>query len=186
MSVTRLPFAPAAMAMALILSAGCSSPEAPRPAAVVPSAPPPATPENAFQEMAARYEAVRQALAHDTTAGVPEAANGLATQAAALAAQFDAAKIGVAPDKADAAKAALPDVAAAARRTASAGDIKAARAAFGDLSDAMVKVRASAVGWRPAVAYCPMADKSWLQPLGEIGNPYYGSSMLRCGTFKEK
>ena len=33
------------------------------------------------------------------------------------------------------------------------------------------------------VAYCPMVKKSWLQTGGEIANPYYGSGMLRCGSF---
>jgi hypothetical protein len=28
-----------------------------------------------------------------------------------------------------------------------------------------------------------MAQKVWLQPKGEIGNPYYGQSMARCGEF---
>jgi hypothetical protein len=26
-----------------------------------------------------------------------------------------------------------------------------------------------------------MAQQVWLQPKGEIGNPYYGQSMARCG-----
>ena len=34
-------------------------------------------------------------------------------------------------------------------------------------------------------AYCPMARNNrgaaWLQTLGEINNPYFGASMLRCG-----
>lgn len=36
------------------------------------------------------------------------------------------------------------------------------------------------------VAYCPMADKHWLQPGDRIANPYYGASMLRCGGFVEQ
>ena len=35
----------------------------------------------------------------------------------------------------------------------------------------------------PAVAFCSMAQKVWLQPSGEIGNPYYGQSMAWCGKF---
>ena len=35
----------------------------------------------------------------------------------------------------------------------------------------------------PAVAFCSMTQKVWLQPSGEIGNPYYGQSMARCGEF---
>jgi hypothetical protein len=31
------------------------------------------------------------------------------------------------------------------------------------------------------VAYCPMEKKAWLQPDGEIENPYGGQAMPRCG-----
>jgi hypothetical protein len=37
----------------------------------------------------------------------------------------------------------------------------------------------------PQKAYCPMAEASWLQHGEKITNPYYGGSMLRCGTFEE-
>ncbi|UCF78401.1 MAG: DUF3347 domain-containing protein [Candidatus Eiseniibacteriota bacterium] len=29
--------------------------------------------------------------------------------------------------------------------------------------------------------YCPMAKDSWLQETDKVGNPYYGSEMLKCG-----
>lgn len=32
--------------------------------------------------------------------------------------------------------------------------------------------------------YCSMADGHWLQRSPELANPYYGSSMLRCGTLE--
>lgn len=35
-----------------------------------------------------------------------------------------------------------------------------------------------------AEAYCPMADASWIQTGATIANPYYGSEMLTCGSFK--
>ena len=35
------------------------------------------------------------------------------------------------------------------------------------------------------VYYCPMADASWLQKEEGTRNPYYGSSMLKCGSVKE-
>lgn len=74
----------------------------------------------------------------------------------------------------------------AAGRIAGAADIKTARAAFGDLSDAMLALAAGGTGGKDVrVAYCPMAKKSWLQKGTEIANPYYGASMLRCGEFKK-
>ena len=36
------------------------------------------------------------------------------------------------------------------------------------------------------VYYCPMADASWLQREEGTRNPYYGSSMLKCGSVKEE
>ncbi len=31
------------------------------------------------------------------------------------------------------------------------------------------------------VVFCPMAKKAWIQPEGEIGNPYLGQEMPTCG-----
>jgi multidrug efflux pump subunit AcrA (membrane-fusion protein) len=36
------------------------------------------------------------------------------------------------------------------------------------------------------VYYCPMVDASWLQKEEGTRNPYYGSSMLKCGSVKEE
>jgi len=36
------------------------------------------------------------------------------------------------------------------------------------------------------VYYCSMADASWLQKAEGTRNPYYGSSMLKCGSVKEE
>ncbi len=36
------------------------------------------------------------------------------------------------------------------------------------------------------VQYCPMAEASWLSSEKEIRNPYYGSSMLKCGSVKSE
>ena len=60
---------------------------------------------------------------------------------------------------------------------------KAARAAFGDLSDAVIALAGSGnAGVKRA--YCPMVKKYWLQKNDKIENPYYGSQMYRCGEFK--
>ena len=34
------------------------------------------------------------------------------------------------------------------------------------------------------LAFCPMARKSWIQEDGFISNPYHGSEMLDCGSFR--
>jgi hypothetical protein len=70
-----------------------------------------------------------------------------------------------------------------------ATDLKAAREAFGKLSDALIAA-AKADNWRDLgdvkLAYCPMAKGYWLQKDEKIRNPYYGSSMLECGEFRER
>lgn len=30
--------------------------------------------------------------------------------------------------------------------------------------------------------YCPMVKRSWLQPEGDVGNPYFGRKMPGCGN----
>jgi hypothetical protein len=37
----------------------------------------------------------------------------------------------------------------------------------------------------PRKAYCPMVETAWLQYGEKITNPFYGSSMLRCGEFQD-
>jgi hypothetical protein len=79
-------------------------------------------------------------------------------------------------------------MAKAAKAVGSAADIKAAREAFGPLSDAVIAA-ARAEGFKDLgdvkVAFCPMVQKSWLQKDEQIKNPYYGASMLVCGEFKK-
>jgi hypothetical protein len=75
-----------------------------------------------------------------------------------------------------------------AKRLSAAKDIAAARTAFGELSaelEAYATKTKSGFGPDVKLAYCPMASKPWLQKGTEIKNPYYGSSMLTCGSFKK-
>jgi hypothetical protein len=69
----------------------------------------------------------------------------------------------------------------AADAIAAATSLEAARDGLYELSKPMVRWREGvAESGRPAVAYCPMHKRSWLQPGEEIGNPYGG--MPRCGS----
>ena len=108
-----------------------------------------------------KYEAVRQGLLKEKVADWQSAAKELATAA---------------KDNAEVAK--------AAEAVSKAKDLKAARAAFGTLSDEMIKVRNATTGDRPAIGFCPMVNKSWLQARGEIGNPY-DTLMAKCGILKD-
>jgi Cu(I)/Ag(I) efflux system membrane fusion protein len=72
---------------------------------------------------------------------------------------------------------------------ASASKLPATRAAFANLSDAMLSLYAnveSPLSEPLSVAFCPMARDGkggkWLQRGTEIRNPYYGSEMLTCGS----
>jgi hypothetical protein len=65
-----------------------------------------------------------------------------------------------------------------------AGDLEAARTAFARLGDAIMiyaKESGAAIGDQTKVAYCPMAQKYWLQTGDKIQNPYYGQKMSECG-----
>jgi Cu(I)/Ag(I) efflux system membrane fusion protein len=111
------------------------------------------------------YIQIQTALAADSLSGAQTAAKTLSAQAAKLG---PALKVVLVP----------------ADKLAAATDIKIARAAFGELSNVMLGLAGDGTGGKGVrVAYCPMVKKSWLQKDGEIANPYYGSSMLRCGEF---
>jgi len=80
-----------------------------------------------------------------------------------------------------------PKVAKQAKALADAKDIKASRKAFKELSksfEAHLKKNPDPTG-KYRVAYFPMAKASWVQSGKTIANPYYGKSMLKCGTFKK-
>ena len=69
-----------------------------------------------------------------------------------------------------------------------AGDLKAARAAFGSLGDAVMiyaKDAGAGIGDDVKVAYCPMLRKYWLQKGETIRNPFYGREMADCGRITQ-
>jgi hypothetical protein len=114
------------------------------------------------------YLEVQVKLASDQFGGVQPQAQAIGAAATALG--KDAEKI-----------------VAGAKKLGEAKDIAAARTAFGDVSQALADyAQKTKSGFGPDVklAYCPMADKPWLQKDKDIKNPYYGSAMLTCGSFK--
>jgi Zn-dependent oligopeptidases len=102
-----------------------------------------------------KYEAVRQALLKNSLKDVQKTAAALAS---------------------DAQKAKLRTVTEFAQSVALAKNLDDARRSFAALSDEMIKLPG-----RPAVYYCDMARRSWLQPKGKVGNPYE-PAMQSCGT----
>ena len=124
-----------------------------------------ATPVFASPALFNKYETVRQGLLKNSLQDVKSSAKALATAATA--------------EK-------NPIVAKAAEALAKSADMKVARENFGALSDEMIKVRNEAKGDRPAIAYCPMVKKSWLQSKKvDMGNPYE-PAMKECGIFKSE
>jgi hypothetical protein len=83
----------------------------------------------------------------------------------------------------------------AAKIVAAAKELKAttkladARGAFGKLSEAIVAyIDAQKLSLDPKlarIAFCPMQNKPWLQKDGPIQNPYYGTEMPTCGSFRQ-
>jgi membrane fusion protein, copper/silver efflux system len=73
-----------------------------------------------------------------------------------------------------------------------AADIEAARAAFEELSIKLIEAVnhfGTGEGQVYHRAHCPMAfdfrGADWIQSDAEVLNPYFGASMLRCGTVEE-
>ena len=114
--------------------------------------------------------AIQSALAKDSMANVQANAGRIEEAAARLG--TPAAKIG-----------------AAARELKAATKLGDARSAFGKMSDALVAyIDDQKLSLDPKVAriaFCPMVNKPWLQKDGPIQNPYYGTEMPTCGSFKK-
>ena len=112
---------------------------------------------------------IADALAHDRL-------DEVATNAAAI--DLEATSLGKPAAK----------ISSAAKEMQKASKIADVRSAFGKLNEALVayldaQKRAPGAGLK--VAMCPMVNKPLIQKDGPIRNPYYGSEMLGCGSFKK-
>ena len=114
------------------------------------------------------YLKIQTALFNDSTDDLRANAGNIATAAAGLGAP--AMKIDT-----------------TALQLASAGDLADAREKFGALSEA-IDTYMTGLQLRPPegvkVAFCPMVKKPWLQEGSTLANPYYGSAMPTCGSFR--
>jgi hypothetical protein len=114
------------------------------------------------------YLKIQLALAEDSMDEVKANAGNIATAASGLGAP--AMKIDT-----------------AALQLASATELDDARVKFGALSEAIDTYSTGLKLTMPEgvrVAFCPMAQKPWLQQGSAINNPYYGKSMPTCGAFR--
>jgi len=82
----------------------------------------------------------------------------------------------------------LTSLKADATTIAQGKNIETQRKAFYNLSDVMIALaKENKLSDKTVfVQYCPMAKGSWLSNEKQIVNPYYGKSMLDCGSVKSE
>lgn len=139
----------------------------------------------AFEQVMDHYESIRSALLHDSAKGVATHAKEIESIVLKAGAKFDPAAVGVTGSKQEC-MTLLDEIASSASKLAQAKGLTDAREIFGELSKPMVRFREMASGDKPMVVYCSMAKKSWLQPEGQVGNPYLGQKMAECGEVVSK
>ena len=140
---------------------------------------------SSFDMVMEHYEPIRNALINDSMDGVNSHCKAIAAELRELQSDFSADRAGASGEAASVVREKLPEMIDAADAIAAAKTLEAARDGLYDLSKPMVRWREGvAESGRPAVAYCPMHKRSWLQPGEEIGNPYGG--MPRCGSIVSK
>ena len=132
-------------------------------------------PACSFNAVQQPYDAVRLALTADRLPAAKKEAAKLRTAAEAEAAWAKTAT-GRGPELVKP----FTSVAAAAAKIERASSITDARKAFGESSEAMRAAVKIAERDDFLVVYCPMVKLHWLQPKGEIRNPY-GAAMPNCG-----
>jgi Cu(I)/Ag(I) efflux system membrane fusion protein len=165
----------------LLLSVAACTAEAGPHASAAPAAPVVAAkvPAGALGTVFAEAEALRTALAADSTTLAPITAK-LAAATAALAAEPTKH---TASDALTAAAKGLTDV------TAGAVELNAVRAAYGELQKVLVGVVAADASLQPGrfLFECPMAKgyQRWIQVSPQMANPYMGKRMLECGSTLE-
>lgn len=117
-----------------------------------------------------QYEKVRAALAADDLAAAKSAAAPLAKDLAEVAKEQTKAQ----------------SAADAAKKLTSATSLAEARESFKGVSKRAVHYAQGQKGYY--VANCPMVEGGegdWVQTSTKISNPYFGKSMLTCGSIKE-
>ena len=135
--------------------------------------------------MIENYLSIQASLANDSIDEVPTYALAIHKASADLNGSGSASSCGMKEMDAEKCAQIIPDIAETSAKLSKAKNIEEARLVFGELSEAMIQFRNLLPGEKPNVAYCGMAKKSWLQDGDQISNPYYGSSMLRCGSLVE-
>lgn len=136
--------------------------------------------ETTFDRVLEHYEPIRLALLEDSMDGVNVHGEAIAAELRALETDFSAERAGATGEAVAIVEDKLDEMIAAADVLATAESLETARDGIYALTKPLVRWRQGVAGMdRPSVAYCSMHKRSWLQPDGEIGNPYGG--MPGCG-----
>ena len=98
--------------------------------------------------------------------------------------RYEHVRAALAKDNLDDAKKAAVELGDDGTAIAKADSIVVARNEFATLSERAIKLASGQSGYY--VVNCPMVKKDWVQPRGEISNPYAGRSMPNCGMIKKK
>ncbi|MBI4860518.1 MAG: DUF3347 domain-containing protein [Candidatus Riflebacteria bacterium] len=136
--------------------------------------------DGAMNSIASEYTAIHKAFYGDSTTGVDEAAKKIDELARAI----DPSTIE--GENAQLFKTLPSLLVGSTAKLLQAKDLAGKRIAFKELSAAMVKWARAAKPQGIHVAFCSMAKARWLQREDKVFNPYYGSSMLHCGTMEDK
>lgn len=122
-----------------------------------------------------QYESVRAALAADDLAATKKAAAALTTESKTPPAEP------LTPEQKERQAAFTSTV----KKIASADSLATARDAFKQLSKRAVHFAEGKPGY--FVAHCSMVENNegdWVQVTKSVSNPYFGKSMLTCGSIK--
>lgn len=119
------------------------------------------------------YVPMQEALAADSVAAVKEKAGAIALKAAEAASYGGDLSL-------------FHGQIATAAQGMTAPDIDGLREQFKPLSLALSRLVEKVAVAGHGIYYCPMADAYWVQVVGEVRNPYYGSKMLTCGELVQK
>jgi hypothetical protein len=134
-----------------------------------------------YQDIWDHYEAIRLALLEDSLEDAARRATAIEGIANELLDDLSTAEAGVDETAAGELAPALRDIEIRASELARSSDLASAREGFFALTQQIARQRKLAGPTETVIAYCPMAQKAWIQPAGEIGNPYMGQKMPKCG-----
>ena len=129
------------------------------------------------------YFEIRSLLASDRVRGLDKLSKSLANETGKFRKKLaSSSKDRAAGEQLTEQLDALKDI----EKTASAmktGNLESARESFKGLSRSVVNyVKSYGCDGSVYSFYCDMVKESWLQETDKVGNPYYGSQMLKCGV----